>query len=176
PSELQPIQDLNLTATRAHTPLAGRGPRKGMVGHALKLMKLGLKPSTMTRAAAFLVRTRLRPHRAWEKVSLQPLINLDFFEKLYRQYHPDLATFHTNHVAHYQPRYWRSMDSTPFPVKASADEVRRFGGAIEYGYRTADECLKRIWQLVDDQTVVILASGLGQQPYVVDEFQEGRQI
>jgi hypothetical protein len=65
PRELQPIQDLNLTATRAHTPLAGREPRMGKVGHALKLMKLGLKPSTMTRAAAFLVRTRLRPHRAW---------------------------------------------------------------------------------------------------------------
>src|SRR5262249_52866991 len=40
----------------------------------------------------------------------------------------------------------------------------------------ADELLKRIWKLADENTVVIVASGLGQQPYVVEEFAEGRAI
>ena len=62
-------------------------------------------------------------------------MNLDFFEALYRQYRPDFATFHTNHIAHYMHRYWRAMDPTPFRVKPSAEEVRRFGPSIEYGYR-----------------------------------------
>jgi hypothetical protein len=101
---------------------------------------------------------------------------LDFFEALYRNHQPDLATFHTNHIAHYQHRYWRAMDPTPFLTAPTTDEVRRFGPAIEFGYRTGDQILRRLWQLADDNTVVIVASGLGQKPYVVEEFKEGRQV
>ncbi|HEV3260594.1 MAG TPA: alkaline phosphatase family protein [Gemmataceae bacterium] len=176
PPELRPIQELNLTATRAHTPLDAGNGRGSSVARVLKLLKLGLRPASILKGVSFLVRSRLRRHRYWEKVSLQPLINLDFFEKLYRSHRPDLATFHTNHVAHYQHRYWRSMDSAAFHVKASPEEVRRYGPAIEYGYRVADTSLRRLWKLADDNTVVILASGLGQQPYVVDAFKEGREI
>ncbi|MDQ3331566.1 MAG: alkaline phosphatase family protein [Planctomycetota bacterium] len=175
PENLQPIQELNLSATRAHNPV-GKKARQSLPKLAARLMKLGLKPSTLARTAAFLAKTKLRPERAWEKVSLQPILNLDFFERLYRQHKPDLATFHTNHVAHYQHRYWRSMDPKPFLAAPSDDERRRFGGAIEYGYRIADEVLRKMWSLADENTVVILASGLGQKPYVTEDFKEGRTI
>lgn len=175
PENLRPIQELNLTATRAHNPVAKeeRSSRPALVA---QLLKLGLRPSTLARTAAFVAKTKLRPARAWEKVSLQPILNLDFFEKLYRQHRPDIATFHTNHVAHYQHRYWRSMDPKPFLAAPSEEERRRFSGAIEYGYRVADEVLRRVWSLADENTVVILASGLGQKPYVSDDFKEGRTI
>jgi hypothetical protein len=176
PAELQPIQDLNLCHTRAHTPVAGRQRRAGKIARAVQLMRLGLRPTTALEIVSFLVRSRLRPHRKWEKVSLQPLVNLDFFEALYQKHRPEFSTFHTNHVAHYQHRYWRAMDPTPFLVKPSAEEVRRFGPSVEFGYRVADRVLRRLWKLADDNTVVILASGLGQQPYVVEEFAEGRAI
>jgi hypothetical protein len=175
PPELRPIQDLNLMHTRAHTPLA-RQERGSLFSRGRKLLRLGLRLSSAARAVSFLVRSRLRPHRCWEKVSLQPWINCDFFEKLYRQYRPDLATFHTNHVAHYQHRFWRAADPTPFKVKPSEEERRKFGPSIEYGYHVADAVLRRMWKLADDNTVMILASGLGQQPYVVEEFAEGRPI
>ena len=109
-------------------------------------------------------------------MSLQPLINLDFFERLVKQYKPDLATFHSNHVAHYQHRHWRAMDPTPFLEKPSQQEIRRFAGAIEYGYRVADEAIRRIWKLADDNTVVIVAYEMGQQPYVNEAFPDGRSI
>jgi hypothetical protein len=176
PPELQPIQELNLSATRAHSPVAGQNGQGSLAARALKLLNLGLRPASIAQGVSFLVRSRLLPHRQWEKVSLQPLINLDFFAALYRRHRPDLATFHTNHVAHYQHRYWRSMDSTPFLVKASPEEERRYGPAIEHGYRVADRALRRLWRLADDNTVVILASGLGQQPYVVEDFREGREV
>jgi hypothetical protein len=173
---LQPIQELNLRHTRAHTPVAGQAQRDSLMATAWRLRKLGLRISTALRAASFLVRTRFRPHRKWEKVSLQPLVNLDFFESLYRRHRPDLATFHSNHVAHYQHRYWRSMDPAPFKIKPSAEEQRQFGPAIEFGYRVADELLRRIWKLAGPDTVVIIASGLGAQPYVDDAFPDGRTI
>jgi hypothetical protein len=176
PPELQPIQELNLSQTRAHTPLAGGQRLVQLLRLAFQLKRLGLRTASIAEAISFLVRSRLRPHRKWEKVSLQPLINLDFFEALYRHHRPDLATFHTNHVAHYQHRFWRAFDPTPFLVKPSAEEVRHFGPAIEFGYRVADRLLKRLWKMADDNTVVIVASGLGQQPYVVEDFAEGRTI
>jgi hypothetical protein len=176
PPELQPIQELNLSHTRAHTPVAGQARKPTAVVSALRLRKLGLRMSTMLRAASFLVRSRFRPHRKWEKVSLQPLVNLDFFEKLYRRHRPDMATFHSNHVAHYQHRYWRSMDPAPFKSKPSAEEQRQFGPAIEFGYRVADQLLRRIWKFAGPDTVVIVASGLGAQPFVDDAFPDGRTI
>jgi hypothetical protein len=176
PADLQPIQELNLSQTRGHTPLAGGGRPAGMVSQGLRMLGFGLRPATVATVAAHLVRSKVQPHRKWEKVSLQPLVNLDFFERLYGQYRPDFATFHTNHVAHYMHRFWRAMDPTPFLTKPTPEEVRKYGPAIEFGYRVADRVLARLWRMADEDTVLILASGLGQQPYVTEEFSEGRQV
>ncbi len=173
PPELRPIQELNVGQARAFTPVGGQKAKRPGI---LTLLKLGLKASTAFKLASFLVRSRLKPERAWEKVSLQPLVNLDFFEKLYRRHRPDFATFHANHVAHYQHRYWRAHDSTPFLTKSTDEEVRKYGGAMEYGYGVADDVLKRVWALADENTVVVIASGLGAKPYVVEDFAEGRAI
>jgi hypothetical protein len=175
PAELRPIQDLNLTYTRAHTPLASE-PRPGKLALLAKLRKLGLRASTLAVAAGYFGRRALGLAREWEKVSLQPLINLDFFTALWRKHRPDFATFHSNHVAHYQHRFWRSADPTPFLEKPPADEVRKFAGAVRYGYRTADRLLRRVIKAVGPDTAVVVASGLGQQPYVVEEFREGRSV
>ena len=175
PETLRPIQDLNLTYTRAHSPTAGK-VKKGAMGRLGELLKLGLKPTTLAEVATRLARMKVNRARSWEKVSLQPLINLDFFESLYRKYRPDFATFHTNHIAHYMHRHWRAMDPAPFKVKPSAEEVRRYGPSIEFGYRIGDRVLRRLRGLLDDRTVLVLASGLGHQPYVDETFQAGRPV
>jgi hypothetical protein len=173
PERLRPIQDLNLTYTRAHTPLATQ-PRPNKLTLLWQLKKLGLRAATLANVAGYFARRSLRVAKEWEMVSLQPLINLDFFAALWKEHRPDFATFHTNHVAHYQHRLWRATDPTPFPVKPSAEEVRRFGGAIAHGYQTADRLLRRLTRVVDSDTVIVVASGLGQQPYV--EYSDGRTV
>lgn len=175
PDALRPIQEFNLKHTRAHNPLAEQ-PRDNVAKQGLQLARLGLKPTTVAEVAAALARWKAQPHRKWEKVSLQPLVNIDFFEKLYRRHQPDFATFHTNHVAHYMHRFWRAFDPAPFLSPPSPEEVRKFGPAIEFGYKMAERVLKRLWKLVDADTVLVLASGLGQQPYVVEDFPEGRKV
>lgn len=177
PADLKPIQDLNITYTRAHTPVGGEKLKKpGKLSLFLGLRRLGLKLSTVFRVLNFLVKKKLKLAPEWQAVSLQPVINADLFAHLWRQHRPDFATFHTNHVAHYQHRYWRSFDPTPFLEKPPAEEVNKFGGCIPFGYRVADEVLGRLTGLVDENTVLIVASGLGQQPYVVEEFREGRSV
>jgi hypothetical protein len=175
PVDLQPIQDMNLKYTRAHSPLAGE-VKTSKIAMLRQLRKLGLKASTLTTLASYFVRRGLRLAKDWEKVSLQPLINLDFFEALWKQHQPDFATFHTNHVAHYQHRFWRSTDPSPFLEKPDSNELKQFGGAVRFGYRTADRLLQRIQKIIGPETVLVVASGLGQQPYVVEEFRDGRSI
>jgi len=176
PEDLEPIQELNLSQTRAHTPLARGTKLARQAGLVARLIKLGLKPSTLARLAAALAKFKLQPHRVWEKVSLQPIINFDFFERLYRQHRPDFATFHSNHAAHYMHRYWRSHDPSAFLTKPSDEEIRQKGDAITFGYQVADELLAKIERLVGPNTVIMVASGLGQQPYVDERFPEGRKV
>lgn len=177
PADLKPIQDLNITYTRAYTPVGGEKIRKpGKLSLFTGLRRLGLKLSTVTRVVSYLVKKKLGLAPEWQAVSLQPVINYDLFAHLWQRYRPDFATFHSNHVAHYQHRYWRSYDPTLFLEKPGVDEVKRFGGAIPFGYKVADELLGRLTALVDANTLVIVASGLGQKPYVVEEFREGRSV
>ena len=175
PADLRPIQDMNLMYTRAHNPLVDE-PRPGKVGLLMKLRKLGLRVGTLARAASFMVRKKLGKAKDWEKVSLQPLVNLDFFAALWKKHRPDFATFHSNHAAHYMHRYWRSFDPTPFLKKPSADEVKNYGGALRFGYTVADELVRRIAREVGPDTTLVIASGLGQQPYVSEEFRDGRSV
>src|SRR5262249_41583995 len=99
----------------------------------------------------------------------------DFFSKLYREHWPDFATFHSNHVAHYMHTYWKAMQPEAFEQPTSEDEVRRYGGAIEYGYRTADELLQRGLSLLDTGTTLVVASSMGQKPFV-SRLRDGKPI
>jgi hypothetical protein len=66
------------------------------------------------------------------------------------------------------------MDDAPFLTRATPKEQRYFGRAIPYGYVTADQLLGRFMRLVDQDTVLVLASSMGQQPYVSEEYPAGR--
>ena len=62
-----------------------------------------------------------------------------------------------------------------FPQETTPEEVRAFGGAIEHGYRTADGLLKRMLELVDGETVLVVASSMGQKPFV-SALKKGKEI
>lgn len=175
PARLQPIQELNLTYTRSvRLPSDQDGPWfKAKLG--AKLLGLGLRPETVARIVRQLVCERANPETRWQRVALQPFVNFDFFSNLYRRYQPEFATFHTNHVAHYMHTYWKAMQPEAFHQATTPDEIRVYGQAIEYGYRAADELLSRMMKLADDNTVLVIASSMGQKPYVSD-IEETRPI
>jgi arylsulfatase A-like enzyme len=127
---------------------------------------------TVARLVRRLVEIKRHPDRDWKKVSLQPVINLPFFESLYRRYRPDFATFHTNHVAHYQHRFMRAYQPNAYPDSTDPAEVARFGKAIQFGYETADWLLGRFLKLVGryDDTILVVASSMGQQPYIPTKY------
>src|SRR5918992_584217 len=153
PPELRPIQELNLTYTRSVRLPSDQDGLKFKAKLGAKLFGLGLSAGTAARVAAQLARERFDPSSRWRRGALQPFANFDFFSRLYRRHRPDFASFHTNHVAHYMHTYWKAMRPELFAAAASEEERRAHGGAIEHGYRTADELLLRMTELLDDETV-----------------------
>lgn len=176
PKSLEPVQAINRRYTQAHNktskaPGAFEGLRIGA-----KLLRLGLRPSTCVRVAAQLARERISPHMRWRRVSLQPLMNFDFFAKLYRKDRPDFATWHSNHAAHYMHHYWRAWDDSQFLAKSPPGEREKYGEAVPFGYELCDELLGRSFKLIDDDTVLVVASSMGQQPYVSDKYDQGKIV
>ncbi len=174
PPELRLLQDLNRTYTRAHHRGGHKDSWRAMARQGIHLLKFGLTPSTILAIVQQLLHERWQPHVSWKRVTLQSLVNSDFFVSLYRRFRPDYAMWHTNHAAHYMHHYWRAMDDTPFLTPATPEEKQRFGDAVEYGYKTADVLLGKFMRLVDDDTVLVLASSMGQQPYVTERYPAGR--
>jgi len=172
PEHLRPIQDLNLGHTRAHAPGATQPGLGSLVSSAIRLMKYCLNVPTGLAILRVLIETKLHPDRNWKKVSLQPRVNWAFFRRLYMRTRPDFATFHTNHVAHYQHRFLRAMNPNLFPDPTDEVEVQRFGDAIHYGYKVADWLVGRFIRLCEREGNVVLcvASSMGQKPWLSEAY------
>jgi predicted AlkP superfamily phosphohydrolase/phosphomutase len=176
PEDLSPIQKLNLTYTRSVRLPSDQDSLRFKAQLALRLMKLGLGPALLAKIVAQLAAERLNARIRWKRVALQPLVNFGFFSRLYRKYRPNFATFHTNHVAHYQHTYWKAMEPDKFrPLETSKEEIDTYGPAIEYGYVTADELLGSVLNLIDSNTVLVVASSMGQKPFQ-SALKGGKQI
>ncbi|HTJ81557.1 MAG TPA: hypothetical protein VL400_07520, partial [Polyangiaceae bacterium] len=88
----------------------------------------------------------------------------------------DFATWHTNHAAHYMHHYWRAWDYSSFLTRATEDEKRHYGEAVPYGYEVADELLARFEKLAGPDTILVVATSMGQKPYVAEQFKAGRIV
>jgi predicted AlkP superfamily phosphohydrolase/phosphomutase len=174
PEYLRPVQELNRRYTQVHNHVAEESGAVAMAREAIDVFRLGLSAATAGRIVQQLALERARPHMRWKRVALQPLVNYDVFASIYRRYQPDFATWHTNHAAHYMHHYWRAMDDSGFPVPSTPEEKIKYGEAVQYGYDLCDDLLGRFLRLVDRDTVVVLASSMGQQPYVHDLYPEGK--
>ncbi len=175
PVALGPIQELNLTYTRSIRLPADHDGLWFKARLGAKLLALGLRASTVARVVSQLAIERTRPELRWRRVALQPMVNCDFFSELYRRSRPHFATFHTNHVAHYMHTYWKAMAPEAFPQKTAPDEARIYGEAIEHGYVVADELLRRMLRLLDGSTTLVVASSMGQKPYI-SPLRDGKPI
>jgi predicted AlkP superfamily phosphohydrolase/phosphomutase len=176
PESLTPIQQLNLKYTRSIRLPSDDDGLLFKLGLGRKLLGLGLRVGTMRAIAAQLAGERQKPESRWKRVGLQPLVNFDFFSKLYREQKPDFATFHTNHVAHYMHTYWKAMQPDRFlPIETTRKEIEIYGPAIEHGYRVADQLIAKVLPLLDSNTVLMIASSMGQKPYQ-SKLQGGKQV
>lgn len=176
PPRLAPVQAVNRRYTQVHNKTTRAPTLAENAGTAASLVRMGLGLGTMAHVAAQLVRERIQSGQRWRRVCLQPRLNFDIFAALYRQERPDYATWHSNHAAHFMHHYWRAWDDAVFPVKSSAKERKEYGEAVPQGYRLCDALIGRAMRLLDAQTVLVVASSMGQQPYLSDVYRAGKVI
>lgn len=177
PPSLEPVQSLNRLYTQVHNKTTEALSPVGMAKVALDLFfNFGLSINTLFRIAGQLAGERLNPASRWKRVCLQPRLNFDFFSNLYRKERPDFATWHSNHAAHFMHHYWRAWDDTGFTSKSTEKERRDYGDAVPYGYQLCDELIGRFMGLLDKDTVLVIASSMGQQPFVSERYKDGKIV
>ncbi|MEX8494423.1 alkaline phosphatase family protein, partial [Sphaerotilus sp.] len=176
PPRLAPVQAVNRRYTQVHNKTTRAPTLAENAETAAALIGMGLSLGTMAQVATQLVRERLQSGQRWRRVCLQPRLNFDIFAALYRKERPDFATWHSNHAAHFMHHYWRAWDDAVFPVKSSPKERREYGEAVPEGYRLCDELIGRAMALLEPETVLVVASSMGQQPYISDVYRAGKVI
>jgi hypothetical protein len=141
------------------------------------LMRHGLAADTIRAILTQLGSERLsQTDIKWRRVALADRLQFDIFRHYYQQMHPDFATFFINSTAHLQHAYWRHMDPDAFSLKPSSRELAIYRNAVLFGYQSMDALLRRFSAFVDQDTVMILCSGLSQQPFLKREDRGGQHF
>jgi predicted AlkP superfamily phosphohydrolase/phosphomutase len=164
PETMRPVQAFNIKySTENKKALVAKTSLRELVTFTYGLLRSGVRPATFLEIGREILEESRRPHLKWRRACLQPIINYDVFAKLYRQTRPHFSTFFTNHVAYYLHRYWRACFPEQFTA-APESEVGRYHDTIPYSLRLSDLLIGRVMSLIGDDTVLIVASALGQGP------------
>ena len=178
PPEARPVQEFSVFTARNYSESFARQFVDG-TRLLLNSMRSGVTAGTVLRTLLQIPsELLLGDARVPERAMLQSYILTDAFKSLYRRYRPAFATLHLNNVAYMQHRYWRAAEPARFRHELSPTDQRFFDTATardHYEQRFAD-CIERslIWTdgllgellaLIDDQTILLVGTGLGQKPH-----------
>jgi hypothetical protein len=127
------------------------------------LMSHGLRLSTLWALASQLWSdTLLRQHTTWKRVVLLDKMQMDLFRYYWRRYQPDFSTFFLNSTAHYQHGYWHCLYPESFASPVEPVQLKRFGGAILFGYQQMDRLLEEFFEFERQDVMLILSTALSQ--------------
>jgi hypothetical protein len=114
-------------------------------------------------------------HR-WKRAQILDKLQFDVFRWYHKKTRPHFSTYFSNSTAHLQHMYWRNMEPGLFKVKPTAGEQAEFDQAILSGYQEMDQLIARFLALADDQTTLVFATALSQQPCLIYEDQGAKQF
>ena len=130
-----------------------------------KLLRHGTGWSTLIGGAAFLLGSRIRRWNQldtyWRKALLHLKMSTRFLIPLMRRYQPDFCTWHIHTCDTIAHRY--RLYHAPGEYEDDVDPalVARYGHAMSDSYRLADRSIGKVLELLDDDTIVIVASDHG---------------
>ena len=177
PPDARALQEFCLFGARNY---AETSPLRMLSGLRLlaNTRKSGVSLGTIARLVAQLpIEKAFGQSREPERAMLLSYAAFDAWKGLYAQYRPRFATLHMNHVAYMQHRYWRAAEPERFASELSTTDRRFFtrvedrktyekklSHRIEQSFLESDRMLGEVMALADDETVVVVASALGQKP------------
>jgi hypothetical protein len=173
PEELQPYFHFVRTSVAEHTnervPLS-----KSDYAAFLKFMLThGLSTGTVAAILSQISQERSSGAR-WKRATLLDKLQWDLFAWYQRKFRPHFSTFFLNSTAHFQHLYWRELEPEKFALQDHRPG-HDLADAILYGYRQMDLLVKKALELAGNDTIVMLSSALGQQPYLMAEETGGKR-
>jgi len=135
-------------------------------------------PFSIIKAILLQMRLELVKGMAYQKdrAILRAKCQMDIFKTLYNQYKPQFSTIHLENIASAQHLYWRAAEPDGFSDElGDLDsfyfeniEMRKsheilFKDMILDNFRLVDGFLGQLLPLLDEQTVLVIITGLGQK-------------
>lgn len=175
PASLEPYYRFVQMQVQEHTndrvPLS-----KADYGRFMKFMlSHGLSAHTVSTIVSQLAKEKIGEGR-WKRAVILDKLQFDVFRSVYRQIKPTFSTFFLNSTAHMQHAYWRYMDPEPFQLKPTEEEQSEYGDAVMFGYEEMDKLIGRFLDLAGDDTTLIFATALSQQPCLIYEESGGKRF
>ena len=110
----------------------------------------------------------------WKLPGIFDLFLAEIFNHLLKSSSYRYYTLFLNAVAHYQHHYWRHFESDLFHRSVKSPDCRLTDDPMTYGYELYDRTIQLAIELAKDpQTLVIIASGLSQEPFTQKEHEGG---
>ena len=113
---------------------------------------------------------------AWKRAVLLDMLQFDVFRHYFMRERPDFSTFFVNSTAHLQHSYWRHMAPEAFSVRPADGEIATYKDAVLFGYQKMDALLGKFMALAGDNTTLMFATALSQQPYLKYEAVGGHRF
>jgi hypothetical protein len=149
--------------------------RREQVEFLAFMVRHGLAPSTVSAIARQLISERSSDVH-WKRAVLLDRLQWDVFRSYWKRGQPDFATFFLNSTAHFQHAYWRNMEPEHFKIKPDPGEQAVYQDAILYGYEQMDALCGRLLRLAGDDTTLMFATALSQQPCLTYEETGGKTL
>lgn len=177
PAELNTFHDFVSSQVREYSNAGSKGGLAAAAKFAGFMLSHGLSFATVAATVKQLAGEKLSGGETkWQRVAIADRLLVDVFLHYHRKLQPDFSTFFLNSTAHLQHSYWRQMDPDSFSVKPSADEVRRYGSAVLFGYKKMDALIGQFLGYAAGKYRLVLATALSQQPFLKYEHIGGQRF
>src|SRR5262249_52902597 len=137
------------------------------------MLSHGLSFTTVVATMRQLLSERLGS-TAWRRATILDRLQFDVFRHYYRKLRPTFSTFFVNSTAHFQHVYCRTLEPARFELKPTEAEQRSYGDAVRYGYQCMDTIVGEVLAMAGDESTVVFATALSQQPCLTYERVGGK--
>lgn len=137
------------------------------------MLKYKVSPELYLKLTKQLVGQKLNPKVKWKLAAYFDQMLAEIFRTIYRSTDYGYYTLFLNAVAHYQHHYWRNFDRTGFDPTINYNDIEATHDPVTFGYEMYDRILGDIMSMAKPDTLIVIASGLSQVPYVDKEAQGG---
>ncbi len=171
PDDLKPLWALISSRVKGH---ATEGiPLQDALKGLQTCLKYNLPVNLYRKLASQLVGQKLKPKTKWKLAAYFDLMLAEIFNSIYKSTEFGYYTLFLNAVAHYQHHYWRNFDRSAFDPNIFYPDIEQNHDPITFGYEMYDKIIGQIIDYANEDTLIIIASGLSQIPYTEKEAQGG---